>query len=336
MPRSYTYLHFGQEEKTYALGPTQAGKMVIELKRGSGTTWATYFSQTGVANITLLADDFEDSADEWSDPPRVLLQDEAGRVSHGPNSAMLFKVWERSAVGASTALTLFSLKRDDDEPIHDNVRASRVVNDAAYQTPFGSIDLNTLQTVLWAPGELVGINEMPSGESWRFVQPTLDLSPAHTAWLYVPTMTKDDSDEISQMFTGPGEDAVKLTTSFVRKDTSTPSHVAAHSPLTALRPGQAGFDSIPGRTTSADGQHPRQRRAPGGAGGRVGSRRGRLVATARTPATRQRAGRRPSRTSSPAAPARTACGSRRNTRAAVVNKIPRLKSAAPTIARLPH
>jgi hypothetical protein len=333
VPRHYVFRRYDRDENTYALGPTQLASMEFEIHRGA--TLPANCIQDGNTQLTLLVDDFDDSADEWSEPPRLYLNDEMGRVSHGPGACQLFGLWERSAIGASTALSRFSLQRDSDEPLHDNVTAARVVDDASYQNPAGFYDLNLLQTVLWSPSPHTQSRDLPTGEKWQITQPGNDLQPMHSAWLYVPTWTEEDADAVSQFFTGPGKDAIKLVVSGPRKDATMPSHAAAHSPLTAIRPGQPGFDTVSGRTTTADGlRHANDVPAStqSAASGAIAATNGDTANAADVAASVATAianlipgGSGASRNKQP-----------QSIRAAVVNKVAALKLAQPSIARLPH
>jgi hypothetical protein len=336
VPRHYTFRRFGRDERDFALGPTQASSMAFDIKRGSGNSFGTYFSQNGPASIVLIADDFDDSNDTWSEPPRLLLTDNSGRGQDGPGG-MLLAAWERSNIGPSTALTFFSMKRENDEPLHDNVQALRVVDDSSYELPPGWIDLNSLQTVLWQAGAQASLQHMPTSRQFFFYQPANDLAPAHIAWLHVPNISEGDSDAISKFYTGPDEQPVKLVNTWKRRDRSAPSHIVSCSPLVALRPGQRGYDTSPGRGTSSDGTT-HKNDLPATAASAASSAPA-TAAGANDPAGASDAastaaadiadlipgGAGPSRKEQPI-----------DTRSAVVNSLPKLKSASPVLMRLPH
>jgi hypothetical protein len=248
--RPFEVVRLGEDAYAYCPGASQLRQVQWEFVRGSAVdTAGGEFVQNGAADLLFVADDFETGDDKWAAVPRLYQQEEAGRESHGPRAPSgLLSVWEYSAVGASTALTLFSITREGDAPLHDNVRAARVVRDALYTDPTGAYDLNLLATVLHQIPDNTEKNEIPVGEGWKFLQTGTELSPPKTAWLHVPARSEEEHDNTGKNV--EGDQGVKMISAAAKSAKGMSSPAASLEPVIMARQGSADFEALPGRVVA--------------------------------------------------------------------------------------
>lgn len=252
--RAFTFDRLGVERNKFCPGTTQMRQMQIEVMRGAatlGVATGLTISQPDAADVTVLAHHVrEEAEDQWSPIIRWFTNAESGLESAGPNDAgVILAVMETTAAGAATEIELFTLGRDGDEPIHDNVQASRVVRQGRYDLPIGAIDPNDTATVLYQPPERCRLEELPLGRGFYVRQAANYLTPMQTAWIYVPEMDRARADS----YVGPnaanemGE--VKLSSLGAVGATA---QLAAVLPVSLLRRGSIEFAIRPGATYAKD------------------------------------------------------------------------------------
>lgn len=253
--RAFEVTRLGVDAYSYCPGASQMRQIQWEFVRGGAVDPSGNFTQNGAADVLFIADDYEAHDDQWAFVPRLYQQEEAGRESHGPRGPIgLLAMWDYNAVGASTPLTLFTIKRDGDAPLHDNVNAKRVVRDALYTDPIGAYDVNALATVLFnLPGD-ADKHDTPVGSGFTLVQTGSELNPPKTAWLHVPVY---DQSQVDALVGENVRDAlgVKLISAAAKSGKGLGSGAASLEPVIIAHKDSADFEALPGRVI-ADGVAP--------------------------------------------------------------------------------
>ena len=247
--RAFEVARLGTDAYRYCPGASQMRQVQFEAIRGGTFDAGGAFVQGAAADLLFLADDFEANDDKWAAVPRLYQNEEAGRVSHGPKAPIgLLAMWEYSQVGAATPLSLFTIGRDGDSPIHSDARASRVVRDALYTDPIGMYDVNGLVTVLHSLPDGSEVNDIPVGSGFIFQQTGAELNPPRTAWLHVPVRTREEIDE----FVGrnvANETGIKLISAAAKSPKGITSHAAGMEPMILAKRDDDDFEALPGRVT---------------------------------------------------------------------------------------
>lgn len=245
--RAFEVVRLGPDAYSYCPGATQMRQLQWEFVRGGSVDPAGVFVQAAQADVLFVADDFEAHDDLWAFVPRLYQQEEAGRESHGPRNAIgLLAMWDYNTPGSSTPLSLFTIRRDGDAPLHDNVQARRVIRDALYTDPIGAYDVNALATVLHnLPGDAEK-HDVPVGAGYTLVQTGSELNPPRTAWLHVPVYSEEAIDKYV------GENVkdvlgVKLVNASAKSGRALGSGAAALEPVLIARKESADFEHLPGR-----------------------------------------------------------------------------------------
>jgi hypothetical protein len=245
--RPFEVVRLGEDAYAYCPGASQMKQVQWEFVRGGTFSSSGNFSQGAAADLLFIADTFEAHEDRWAAVPRIYQQEEAGRTSHGPKAPVgLIAMWEYTKAGAATDLTLFTVERDGDAPLFDNVRASRVIRDALYTDPTGFYDVNALVTALVNLPAGSERADIPCGIGFKLQQTGTELNPARTAWLHIPARSEADWDELvgANVRTQQG---IKLLSAAIRSGKTLPASVAALEPVIIAGRESVDFEGSPGR-----------------------------------------------------------------------------------------
>ncbi len=246
--RAFEVARLGHDAYAYCPGMTQMRQIQWEGTRSAMFEATGNFVQNAAADVLFLTDDVEVSDDRWAAVVRLYLNEEAGRLSHGPSAPIgLIALWEYTSVGAATALTIHTLGREADSPITDTVNAKRVVKDALYTDPIGASDLNLIATVLHnLPGDGEK-HDIPVGAGFFLSQTGSELAPIKAAWLHIPVRTEEEVD----LYVGANIAnalGVKAINAAAKSGSSLSSGPAALEPVILAQRGEADFEALPGRT----------------------------------------------------------------------------------------
>jgi hypothetical protein len=245
--RAFEVARLGHDAYAYCPGSTQMKQVQFEFTRGATFEATGNFVQNAAADVLFIADDVEAADDVWSFVPRLFQQEEAGRESHGPTAPIgLIAMWEYTGAGSGTALTIFSIRRTGDSPLHEAVRAARVVRDASYTDPIGAYDLNRLATVLHnIPGDAEK-HDIPVGSGFVFQQTAAELAPPKTAWLHVPVYSLEQVDAIvgQNVQSAAGVKAIRASAKGAKNLTSA---LASIEPVILAPKEASDFEHLPGR-----------------------------------------------------------------------------------------
>lgn len=249
--RAFEYVKLGKYKNLYCPGASQMRTVSHLYKRsGNAFTSSGNFSQDGGATIVTMFDMEPEPTghDRWAKVLRLYINDEGGRVSHGPGVPVaLFAAWEKTAAGTSTALGNISLRCEGAADILSDVQASRVVRDADYLLPFGSLDLNTLVTQLHRLPATVDLNQVPTGV-FKLEDPGQELNPMNTVWLYAEAVDEAHADAVIAPNVVSGtQPEVRLSGSALTRAPDAQPHIAATLPMNLLRPDEPMFETAPSR-----------------------------------------------------------------------------------------
>jgi len=245
--RAFEVVDLGEHAYDYAPGASFMRQIQHEFQRGATFDSGGQFVQSAAADFLWIADTFQTHDDKWPTVPRLSLNEEAGRASSGPAEPCgLLAMWDYTGIGSAIALTIFSLTRKNDAPIHDNARASRVVRDASYWLPLGAYNPNLLVALLHALPDASEKNEIPVGQGWSISQTAAEMAPFKTAWLYIPSRDELAVDSVI----GPNvqtAEGVKLVSASLKSTGRLDPKLAALEPFILAHRGSADFETRRGR-----------------------------------------------------------------------------------------
>jgi hypothetical protein len=244
----------GGKIQEWCPGADQMRQIDLEILRGS--SFPTNLQQDGNATATVIYDTAIGDQNNWVPVYRLFTNEQSGMDQSGPAfGGGLLGLWERTAVGASTSLTIVTLYREGDTAIHEQVSAARLSRDSQLLVPQGSYDPNALVTMVFQLEEQADLEDVPTASGWLFRQHNNNLSPMQTVWLYVPTVTSVYVDQViaPNVLSKGGE--VKLVSAPALAGKDVPGHIAAISGVSILTPGSTKYSLVPGRRI-ADGRPP--------------------------------------------------------------------------------
>jgi hypothetical protein len=246
--RSFQLQRLAHLRNIYCPGATQMRQLAHQYKRGA--TWSNNakWAQSGNVSILTIFDQQPVKHDRWARVPRLWLNDEGGRISHGPDEACaLFAAWERTAVGASTLLGLVNLRAKGDSALLEGVQMPRVVRDGDYLLPPGDFDLNALATVFFQLPESVDLNEVPTG-IFTIEDPGQEINPLYTAWLHVPEVHEGFLDgHVKANVISQKDPEARVVNSGPTRAPNAHDHIAATLPVSILRPHEPAFETAAAR-----------------------------------------------------------------------------------------
>jgi len=255
IPRSFQAIRLGKNMNNNCPGTEQMRQLRHRYTRGAvfnptNSIWI----QTQAVSIVLILDFFEDNIETWARVWQTFVQDEGGRLSHGPEGGAVLAVAEVTNPGLSTVLGLVNLHvkngSKEGKDILSSCQAIEVVTDGDYNLPFGSFNPNLLDTELLQLPLNVDMDDVPTGEL-IFEDPGQEQNPNVLEFTYLPSVTPTYVDE----YVGPNMIGSENQPRSCRVVNSTPSknpnlsdHAASWQPLHCLRPSDPQFDTLPSRS----------------------------------------------------------------------------------------
>jgi hypothetical protein len=186
--RSFVYERSNTDIHEWCPGTTQMQTLRLQTIAGATPTIsAGTVTITGSIAITVLFDTTEAEEDRWCRPVRTYRNSTSGLQQEGPGGGGgLLGLWETTQPASASTLTIFLLKRDNDNDLHNAISAGDVIRGQVGLLPPGTFDLNGLVTCLYFPDDAITADNIPTSTRWLFVQPGNDLQPPNTVWLFTP------------------------------------------------------------------------------------------------------------------------------------------------------
>lgn len=236
LSRPFIFERFGKHEESFCPGKSQMETLSLEVKRGGA--FPTDLEQPSAATIKVRVETTDADGDPWVKPFRIFSMNKDGNSHDAPAEGVLLALCEATKAHASTDLTLFSLKRDGDAPIHDTIDADDVGEENAFLLPIGYEDPASLVTVLFQVKDECDLEGLPSGK-FEFVQHATDLSTCKLRWLILPSSTDADADAAGAGVADKSGGLVKLTRDV---GPGTSAKLASVAPMLLVKPDSEGYD----------------------------------------------------------------------------------------------